>query len=199
MRTLIILFLMGLATYAYCNKHEKKSSDFDQIPDPTIREFFQMRQKLLDDVQKSFFSDHFNFQTFDHDDFFQNLNFESNSLYSTSWTEDQNGRVLKIVPSDKKTPLDIDIKEGVVTIKAKSEGDKGSNQVISNFSSSFSIPSDVEEKKANLTDKNGEIWIHFPWKVGKLKNKSKIENKEEVEKEDEGIRPLKPEPSDITI
>lgn len=203
MRTLILLFLLGLASYAYCNKKESDQKQISQIQDPMIREMFEMRQKLFDDIHKSFFNDDFNmgmeFDSFfeDHENYFKGLTGEQNSLFKSSWEETQEGRILKIVPTNKQSQLDIDIKDGMISIKGKNESSKEKNQVISKISSSFSIPVDVDAKKADIQDKNGEIWIKFPWGVGKIENKSKINHEKKDEGEDE--RPLKPSPGDITI
>jgi HSP20 family molecular chaperone IbpA len=203
MRTLILLFLLGLASYAYCNKKEIEKKQIPQIQDPMIREMFEMRQKLFDDIHKSFFNDDFHsamdFDSFfeDHESYLKGLNGEQNSLFKSSWEETQEGRILKITPTNKQSQLDIDIKDGMISIKGKNESSKEKNQVISKISSSFSIPVDVDAKKADIQDKNGEIWIKFPWVVGKIENKSKINHEKKDEDEDE--RPLKPSPGDITI
>jgi hypothetical protein len=98
----------------------------------------------------------------------------------TEWQESAAGRTLLITPQTKDQKLDINVANGMVTIKGQSEN--------VNFQNSFSIPQDCDSGKVKMDQKNGKIEMFFPWLVAKKISPKKDER-----------TPLPKQGSDVTI
>lgn len=109
-------------------------------------DLFRDMDKLFDDAMRSNLGSHL-----------------GGSAVETSWTESASGRTLLITPSSPEQKLDIDIQGRMVTIKGKSEVKTPQGTSHSDFSSSFSVPPDVDPSKVKLDQKNGKITAFFPW------------------------------------
>lgn len=87
----------------------------------------------------------------------------SNQDYSMKWLEDKSGRTLKIIPKTPDQRLDISVVDGLISIKGKSEQQTFRGTSVSNFSHSFSVPSDCNPSKVKIDHKDGEVHVKFPF------------------------------------
>ena len=106
----------------------------------------------------------------------------------TEWQESAAGRTLLITPQTKDQKLDINVADGMVTIKGKTENKSPQGIAVSDFQNSFSIPQDCDSGKVKMDQKDGKIVMFFPW----------IAVKKISPKKDERI-PLPKTESDVTI
>ncbi len=141
-------------------------------------QLFKDMEKLMDDAMK----DSFGAGTSSFSYSFGAQNFE------TDWQESEAGRTLFITPQSKDQKLDINVQQGMVTIKGKSETKTPNGTKVSDFQNSFSIPQDCDSTKVKMDQKNGKIVMFFPWKT----------LKKEVPEKNERI-PLPKAESDVTI
>jgi len=106
--------------------------------------------------------------------------------FETEWAESSEGRTLSIKPKDPKQQLDINVENGMISIKGKTE----TQNSVSSFSNSLSVPSDCEEAKVKMDQRDGKILVTFPYKqLSKIK----------VPRKENGPKPIKPSKDDITI
>jgi hypothetical protein len=115
-------------------------------------EIFKDMEALFEDVMKDMqkgFSD--------FDDFGQSKGYEM------AWTESKEGRTLWISPQDKKSPLEINVEKGMISIKGKSEVKTPTRSSVSSFSHSYSVPSDCDGSKVKMLEKDGKILMSFPF------------------------------------
>lgn len=216
MRTVILIFILAITTFAYSQKKAQEKSQ-DKVPTipQHLKSFFEMRKRMMEEMDKvmpghtfsdsltSPFDDPFFDQFFNEEDFIKGFheNFKDrlslqNDFYQSSWEESEQDRILVLKPTNKQVPLDINIKDGLIQITAKS--DKNGQNL--SFSSSESIPVDVDAKKLKIEQRGDDILVRLPKVVGKTLNKSKIKGGEESEQENkEKLKPLKPSPGDVTI
>lgn len=194
MRTLILIFILVLTTFAYSQKKPKE----EPVPEH-LKSLFEMRKKMMEEMKKNFtgefFDDPFFDQFFSDEDFVKGFHEKfkiQNDLYQSRWEENKDERILVLTPTNKEVPLDINLKQGMIQISAKSDK-KGQSL---SFSSSESLPSDVDEKKAKIEQRGEDILVRLPKVVGKTPNKSKINSGEDDQNK---LKPLKPTPGDVTI
>ena len=109
--------------------------------------------------------------------------------FEMNWVESPEGRTLTVIPKDKKQQLDIDVRQGAVTIKGKVEKKLTNGTSVSNFSNMVSIPEDCDETKVKMDQKEGRILITFPFKEIKKVIIPKIPDR----------RPLSPSGEDVAI
>lgn len=109
--------------------------------------------------------------------------------YKMDWSETSVGRVLTITPQSPEQKLDIDISNGLVIIKGKTENKSGNSVSISNFSNSFNVPGDCDPSKVKIDQKDGKILVQFPfWDSKAISDKQKNDRK-----------PIPPSDSDVQI
>ncbi len=194
MRTLFLISILLLASFAYSQKKEQEKSLDPLDPRAQLKSFFEMRKKLLESFPGSISNDDFFGDSF-FEDFSSGLSIQSSAtnFYESYWEENSNEKILVIKPQPN-TALDINIKDQMVTISTKSEKHDEQNKVqsYSNMKSSFSLPADVDAKKAKIEQRGDEILVRLPLLLG---NKPK----QDTIKKDNNFNPIKPSPGDITI
>jgi len=92
----------------------------------------------------------------------------SQSHVETEWQESKEGRTLVVKLKDKDQRLDINVENGLVTIKGKNEVKSANGTSV--FSNSFSIPVDCDPSKVKMDQKNDQILVSFPYKGGEVKS-----------------------------
>lgn len=113
------------------------------------------------------------------------------SNYKMEWKESSSGRALEITPSSPEQQLDINVANGMITIKGKAEQKSQNGSYISNFSNSFNVPGDCDEKKVKMDQKDGKIIISFPYYSSKPQEKKPVKAPERI--------PLPPSQDDVQI
>ncbi len=108
--------------------------------------------------------------------------------FKMEWVENATGRILAITPNNSKDQLDINVADGLVTIKGKNEQITANGVTQSNFSNSLSVPPDCDASKVKIDQKDGRILVQFPY----LGAKTNLPPKD-------GRKPLKPSSSDVPI
>jgi HSP20 family molecular chaperone IbpA len=106
------------------------------------------------------------------------------------WIETTSGRTLIITPNDPSQQLDINVENGLVVIKGKSENKSPNGVSISNFSNSFNVPGDCDPAKVKMDTKNGKIHMEFPYRTAA----KSIETKPKDER-----KPIGPSDEDVKI
>lgn len=191
---LAVIFLLGLWAFAgFSQKREHTDADLDRIRrHMELRE--ELHRKMLDNLfngthDESLFSDMDKlFEDAMKESFGSHFSYSYGSKVKTNWEETSSGRTLSITPETPEQKLDINVQNGMVTIKGKSEVKTAQGISSSDFSSSFSIPQDVDGTKVRMDQKDGKIVIFFPWKTVK-----------EVAPKKDGRVPLPRDDSDVTI
>lgn len=87
--------------------------------------------------------------------------------YKMEWVETREGRTLNITPKGPEQQLDINVSNGLVIIKGKTEQRSEKGVSVSNFSNSFNVPADCDPGKVKIDQKDGKILVHFPFFKGK--------------------------------
>jgi len=87
--------------------------------------------------------------------------------YKMEWSETSTGRVLTITPNSREQQLDINVENGLVVIKGKTEHKTPNGTSISNFSNSFNVPGDCDPAKVKMDSKEGKILMQFPYRSAK--------------------------------
>lgn len=103
---------------------------------------------------------------------------------SMSWSEGKAGRELLIIPKSKNDKLDVQVEEGMITIKiSRSEG-----QMQSHSTHAQNVPGDCDADLVKMDSKNGGLLLFFPWKKTAPSRTP-----------DPGLKPLKPKKDDIEV
>lgn len=110
--------------------------------------------------------------------------------YKMEWSETAAGRTLTITPKSPEQQLDINVENGFVVIKGKTEHKTPNGVSVSNFSNSFNVPVDCDAGKVKMDSKDGKILMQFPYRTGK----ASIETKPKDER-----RPVGPSEEDVKI
>jgi len=111
------------------------------------------------------------------------------SHFDMEWSENASGRTLTIDPKGAGQELDINVSNGLISIKGKMESKTPNGISYSNFTNTFSVPDDCEETNVKTEQKEGKILIHFPFKSSSLKNPKKQDQR----------RPIDPQDGDVQI
>jgi HSP20 family molecular chaperone IbpA len=144
------------------------------------QDMFSDMEKMMDDAMKDSFS---SFEMFDGRE-------STSSHYRSEWKESVSGRTLEITPSKPDQQLDINVANGMITIKGKAEKKTGHSSFISNFSNAFSVPGDCDPSKVKIDQKDGKILVFFPY--AKTSRPVEVRPKEDR-------KPLPPSDSDVQI
>jgi HSP20 family molecular chaperone IbpA len=99
-------------------------------------------------------------------DSFTNINSMSfgSSRFQSEWIHSKDSKTLVITPQREGQELNIDVKNGAITIKGKSESKSAHGTSVSSFSNSFSVPYGCDESKVNISQEEGKILVNFPCK-----------------------------------
>jgi HSP20 family molecular chaperone IbpA len=111
-----------------------------------------------------------------------------NANYKIEWLEDAAGRTLAITPDDPREQLDINVADGLITLKGRHEQKTPNGVTYSNFTNSFSVPADCDPSKVKIDQKNGRILVLFPYLTARAPKPRRDER-----------RPLPPSSSDVAI
>jgi len=84
--------------------------------------------------------------------------------YEMAWTESKEGRSLLLSPQDKNQKLEINVEQGMVSIKGNNEVKTPNGTSISSFSHSYSVPGDCDWTKVKILERNGKIVLSFPYR-----------------------------------
>ncbi|MFZ4712080.1 MAG: hypothetical protein ACOYL6_00075 [Bacteriovoracaceae bacterium] len=211
MRTLFVLFILVVTTYAYSQKKQvadkKNSNSLYKLEEQSteqkeLDEFLKMRSQMLKQMHEAFMDDDINPDNL-LDKVFEkerkgtfSLGATNGDLYQSHWEENKNERILAIKPMNKNVPLDIKINNQMISIGAKEEKKEHGGGFSSSFMSSTSLPEDVDGNKAQIEQRGEEILVRLPRRGLSGDNKEK---KLPSKKVDDGMTPIKPNPEDITI
>jgi len=143
-------------------------------------ELFKDMEQFLDEVMSDSFSG------------FDSFTRTTAQNYKMEWSETKEGRTLEITPKSKDQVLDINVSNGLVIIKGKTETKSQSGTSVSSFSNSFNIPGDCDPSKVKMNQKDGKILVQFPfWNSNEITEKQK--------KDSNGRKPVRPSKDDVQI
>ena len=140
------------------------------------QDMFSDMEKMMDDMLRDSFTG------------FSSLS-PSTANFSMEWLESSSGRTLVITPKDPGQVLDINVSNGLVIIKGKSENKTSQGVAVSNFTNSFNVPEDCDPAKVKIDQKDGKILVQFPFRTAKSLQLRPEEDR----------KPLKPSEEDIQI
>jgi HSP20 family molecular chaperone IbpA len=185
MKKIILIVSLLFSSLSFADR----ASDMQRLREHLLQQQQRLRQMFDDDFFKDDFShfdkvfkDFFGDRGFDDDfftgpgfgQFFKQLRpFDHMGSGQAHWINTPNERTLVLkIKTQKDAPVDINIKDGVVTIKADIKevvehkdpqtGAISKSISMSSYNNSFSVPDDCDANKAQIENKNGEIVIHFP-------------------------------------
>ena len=189
---------------------QQSTSSIDSPVDP-----FEKRMELREKFHQKLF-DQFFHGAFSDDDFFRDMdqmmddmmNESFGSFHSFSglsrenfkleWSESADGRTLTLIPHTPEQQLDINVTDGLVEIRGKTETKSASGVSVSNFSNAFSVPSDCDASKLQMKQKDGKIVMFFPFQENReIKKIKKIKKIQKTPGSDR--RPLPPSEGDVQI
>lgn len=78
------------------------------------------------------------------------------------WSEDKNGRTLTVIPDHKEAKLDVQVLNGVISIKSELKT-KYSQQ---HMTRTQLVPGDCDGDKVQMEGLEGGLVLRFPWKKG---------------------------------
>lgn len=87
--------------------------------------------------------------------------------YRMDWAENKEGRTLIITPKGPEQKLDINVKDGLITIEGKTEEKTATGTSSASFKNSFNVPGDCDDSKVKIDQKDGKILVAFPYKTVK--------------------------------
>lgn len=167
MKNLITLILSFLVLN---NAFAQSDNDYQD----QMQKFRDFRKKMLERIFKDFDDDDFmRDDDFFNDPFtqidkvFKSSGMGSSNAFSSEWTEDAKGRSLIIKFASKDAPVDLNVKDGMVSISGRiiQKSEHGSS--VSSFSNSFSVPQDVDADKVNIENlEEGGLKLFFPYRSG---------------------------------
>jgi HSP20 family molecular chaperone IbpA len=97
---------------------------------------------------------------------FESMGIGSVQNFQIDWSESVAGRTLLITPQNPDQQLDINVSNGFIVIKGKSEQKSQTGSSFTQFSNSFNIPSDCDPGKVKMDQKDGKILVFLPFKNG---------------------------------
>ncbi len=190
----VILLVVFWAVSGFSQKRDTRDADLERV-----RKHMQLREeihrKMLDNLLKGTHDENL-FGDLDKlmEDAMKDagggsaFSFSFGQNVETEWQESSAGRTLLITPQTKDQKLDINVADGMVTIKGKTENKSAQGIAVSDFQNSFSIPQDCDSGKVKMDQKDGKIVMFFPWIVAKKVSPKKDER-----------LPLPKAESDVTI
>lgn len=183
---LLSFLLLGFSVFA-----QNQQGFIDNDIESQVQEMMQRQRRMLDTLMKdrSQFDEYVKelFKRMENEGAFQmprgNFRFDQSTL-KTKWTESDDSRVLIVYTSSKDDKVNIDIKDGLITLsgsKTIKENLTGNTQASSystrtyNFQKSLSIPGDVDVESVKFKSQEGHLHIVFK-KLNAL-NKKEIKPK----------------------
>ncbi len=178
-KVVIFILLLITSNFSWSDDSLFNSSD----PQAILKAFRQQmlkHQKMMDKMFKSMEEDFFS--TGLDDDFFNDPLFRGGLNYGglggslgsslSEWREDESGKTLVLkMKMDKDNPVDIEIKDGQIRVKADIKEEvvhKDPNSGVESKSISrrvvnlnFAVPSDCDQKSAEIKQVGDEVHIHF--------------------------------------
>lgn len=191
-RMYVVLTLMfGLVFWAGTILGQQKSRPIDDNPSDLMEKRMKMREemhrRMMEKLLNGFGPDQDMFSDMEkmmddmlRDSFtgFSSLSPSTSSNFSMEWSEDTQGRTLSITPKNPKENLDINVSNGLIIIKGKSETKSANGVAVSNFTNSFNVPEDCDPGKVKIDQKDGKILVQFPyWKAKPVDLKPKEDRK----------------------
>jgi hypothetical protein len=169
-RMYVALFILaGIVFWAGSILGQQKKSD--QIDD-RLRMREEIHKRILDKMLRGIGSDQDMFSDMEEmmDKMmsesmsgFESLGMASSQHFQMEWIENTTGRTLVITPQNQGQQLDINVANGLIVIKGKSEKKSQTGSSLSQFSSSLNIPSDCDPGKVRIEQKDGKILVFFPF------------------------------------
>lgn len=123
----------------------------------------EIHRRIMDKLLRGIGPDHDLFSDLDQM-FEEGLELRGSAAYATSWVEGEKGRTLLITPKDPEQKLDINVENGLISIKGKEERKTEFGTSIRSFANSFSVPHDVDPSKVEISQKEGKILVSFPFR-----------------------------------
>jgi hypothetical protein len=99
---------------------------------------------------------------------------------SMDWSEDKSGRTLTVIPDNKEAKLDVQVLNGVITIKSELKT-KYSQQLMTRTQL---VPEDCDGDRVQIDGSEGKLVLRFPWKKG-------------ASPSGDGRKPLKPQDAQV--
>ena len=111
----------------------------------------------------------------------------TSSNYQMEWIETAGGRTLSITPKNPEQKLDINVNNGMVTIKGTAEQKSQYGNSISEFNNSFNVPGDCDSTKVKMDQKNGKILLNFPFRTAKTIQKKPTDQRKPLPKSEDDM------------
>jgi len=196
--TLIIIFVTIISMMAFGQKSQQDSRQAARQEAMRLRE--ELHRRLLnhlfhgtgttDDVFKdmdSLFEDVMS-------DMGEDFSSGGSKNYEMTWTESKEGRSLLLSPQDKNQKLEINVEQGMVSIKGNNQVKTPNGTSISSFSHSYSVPGDCDWTRVKILEKEGKIVLSFPYKSLDSAPKSPKPEEKNLDR-----TPLPPAGQEVTI
>lgn len=191
--TLFVLFGIIFWAGTILGQQSKSTSDVDKVK---LRE--EIHRRILDKMLRGIGSDQDMFSDMEEMmnqmmnesmSGFQSFDSGASQNFQMEWLESRTGRTLLVTPQTKDQELDINISNGFIIIKGKSEHKSQSGSSYSQFSNSLNVPGDCDPGKVKMDQKDGKILIYFPF-ISSIPKTPKPQNKR---------TPLPPSEGDVQI
>lgn len=193
--TLAVMFLLVFWAFS-CLGQNKSASD-------NQREQIQKRMQLREEIHRRMMDKLMNGNGSD-EDMFKDLEKMAEEMMSESftgmdalapattnyqmeWIESANGRTLSITPKSPEQQLDINVNNGIITIKGKTEQKSQYGSTISDFTNSFNVPGDCDSTKVKMDQKAGKILLNFPFRTAKTIKKPPQNERKPLPKSEEDV------------
>lgn len=111
-----------------------------------------------------------------------------NNKLSMNWKENDKGRILEISPVSSGEKMDINVINGMIQIQGKTEIKSESGTSYSQYSNSFSVPTDCDGGKVKMESIDGKIVLFFPYKTIQEIEKKPPNKLKPVEATEEDVR-----------
>lgn len=77
-----------------------------------------------------------------------------------AWSESKDGRTLTVTPASTEAQLDVNVQNGLITIKSELVKENSRSQ----SSSTQMVPGDCDGDRVKTEGKEGKLVLFFPWK-----------------------------------
>ncbi|WP_408097229.1 Hsp20/alpha crystallin family protein [Peredibacter sp. HCB2-198] len=135
---------------------------------------FEDLEKMAEDMMKDSFSGMDSFAP-------------TSSNYQMEWKETAGGRTLAITPKSPDQKLDINVNNGMITIKGSAEQKSQYGNTISQFNNSFNVPGDCDPSKVKMDQKDGKILLNFPFRTAKTIQKRPEDQRKPLPKSEDDV------------
>ncbi len=169
MKTIFCLFLIFCSTLAFAQKmspeeYARKRAEFDRKlrerifsqanadSDRWVQEMESAMEELMRDSMRDI----------------DTLRRESDTLglgarggVQLAWSEGKDGRTLTVTPANNEAQLDVQVLNGLITIKSELVKENSRSQT----SSTQLVPGDCDGDRVKTEGKDGKLVLFFPWKA----------------------------------